>query len=86
MNFSPGPPLGSAKPVWEKLGKCKRKKKGEKHIKPQSAARRNDGIISYGNENAVIQVRIFESSTKGPAVIECHSQGLVWMTTVRDAV
>lgn len=53
----------------------------EKDIKPRSAARGNDRIISYGNEKAVLQGGKFENSTKGPAVIECHSQEVVWLST-----
>lgn len=74
FNNSPGPPLSSAKPG--KLGETKKKP-----IKPRSAARGNDRIISYGNEKAVLQGRKFENSTMGPAVIECHSQEVVWLST-----
>lgn len=52
----------------------------------ESAASRNDGTISYGNESAVSQRERekegCERSTKGPAVIECHSHGPMLLATV----
>lgn len=78
-----GPPLGWANPAffrgWGKLGKCKKEKK-----KIKSAASRNDGTILYGNETAVSRgggIRC-ERSSKGPAVIECHSHGPMLLATV----
>lgn len=55
----------------------------KKKIKLESAASRNDGTISYGNESAVSQrEREKERSIKGPAVIECHSHGPMLLATV----
>lgn len=50
----------------------------------KSPASGNDGTISYGNETTVSQrgKEWCEKSTKGAAVIECHSHGPTLLATV----
>lgn len=42
----------------------------------------NDGIISCGNENAVVRGGIFECGGKGPEVTQYRSHGLMRLATV----